>query len=152
MMRTKFPKGKVTKQTIGNIGLFYVCYKLSLFGWNVMPTSRNTKGVDIIIFSQDATKKISIQVKTLSKSDPVPLGTSLDSFVADYVVICVLHGTEEYICYVMTPDEVKKLAHKGEKKGRVSYWLQRKEYEKDEYKNNWRRIGHGVQLGKHVVT
>jgi hypothetical protein len=82
-MRTKFPKGYITTQTIGNIGLFYVCYKLSLFGWNVMPTSRNTKGIDIIIFSQNASQKISIQVKTLSQRNPVPLGTRLDNFVAD---------------------------------------------------------------------
>lgn len=143
-MRTKFPKGYITTQTIGNIGLFYVCYKLSLFGWNVMPTSRNTKGIDIIIFSQNASHKISIQVKTLSKSNPVPLGTSLDNFVADYVVICVRNHPNEPVCYVMTPREVKKLAHRGEKNGKVSYWLQRQTYENDEYEGNWRRIGHGI--------
>ena len=143
-MRTKFPKGYITTQTIGNIGLFYVCYKLSLFGWNVMPTSRNTKGIDIIIFSQNASQKISIQVKTLSKRNPVPLGTSLDNFVADYVVICVRNHPNEPICYVMTPREVKKLSHRGERNGKVSYWLQRQTYENDEYEGNWRRIGHGI--------
>jgi len=143
-MRTKFPKGEVPTQTIGNIGLFYVCYRLSLYGWNVLPTSRNAKGVDILIFSQNAQRKISIQVKTLSKKNPVPLGTNLNSFVADYIVICVRNYPNEPICYVMTPNEVKKLAHKVEKKGKVSYWLQRPSYENDKYKNNWIRIGHGV--------
>jgi hypothetical protein len=52
-MRTKFPSKLVPRQTIGNIGLYYACYRLSLFGWNVLPTSRNTKGIDIFIFSQD---------------------------------------------------------------------------------------------------
>ncbi len=28
-------------QVVGNVGLFYVCYKLSRLGWNVMPTARN---------------------------------------------------------------------------------------------------------------
>lgn len=144
MMRTKFPKGKVPTQTIGNIGLFYVCYRLSLYGWNVMPTARNAKGVDILIFSQNASRKISIQVKTLSKKNPVPLGTNLDNFVADYVVICVRNYPDEPICYILKPDEVKNLSHKGEKNGKVSYWLQRPAYEKDEFKDNWRRIGHGV--------
>lgn len=143
-MRTKFPKGMVPTQTIGNIGLFYVCYRLSLFGWNVMPTSRNAKGVDILIFSQNASRKISIQVKTLSERNPVPLGTNLDNLVADYVVVCVRNYPNEPICYVMTPLEVRELAHKGEKSGKISYWLQRPSYEKDEYKENWRRIGHGV--------
>ncbi|PKN51739.1 MAG: hypothetical protein CVU55_09830 [Deltaproteobacteria bacterium HGW-Deltaproteobacteria-13] len=144
-MRTKFPKKYITTQTIGNIGLFYVCYELSLFGWNVLPTSRNAKGVDIIIFSQNASRKLSIQVKTLSKRNPVPLGTNLDNFFADYVVICVRNSSNEPVCYVMTPGEVRDLAHKGEKDGKVSYWLQPRAYENDKYKENWKRIGHGVQ-------
>ena len=143
-MRTKFPKGCISTQTIGNIGLFYVCYELSLFGWNVMPTSRNAKGVDIMIFSQDASRKVSIQVKTLSKRNPVPLGKSLGNFVADYVVICVRNYPNEPVCYVMTSSEVKNLAHRGEKNGKVSYWLQSQAYENDEFKGSWGRIGHGV--------
>lgn len=79
----------VTSQTIGNIGLYYVCYKLSLFGWNVMPTARNAKGIDILLYSQNALRKVLIQVKTLSKKNPVPLGTKLDNLIGDYVIICV---------------------------------------------------------------
>jgi hypothetical protein len=143
-MRTRFPKGYIPTQTIGNIGMFYVCYKLSLFGWNVMPTSRNAKGVDIMIFSQNASRKFSIQVKTLSRRNPVPLGISLNNFLADYVVICIRNYPNEPICYVMIPSEVKELAHKGEKNGKVSYWLQPRAYENSKYKENWVRIGHGV--------
>lgn len=143
-MRTKFTKGKVPTQTIGNIGLYYVCYRLSLYGWNVMPTSRNAKGVDILIFSQDALRKISIQVKTLSKRNPVPLGTSLNNFIADYVVVCVRNYPDEPVCYVMTTNEVKESAYRGEKNGKISYWLQRPAYENDAYKEKWERMGHGV--------
>jgi hypothetical protein len=31
-------------QIIGNAGLYYWCYRLSLLGWNVMPTARNARG------------------------------------------------------------------------------------------------------------
>ena len=144
MMRTKFPRGKVSIQTIGNIGLYYVCYKLSLFGWNVMPTSRNAKGVDILIFSQNASRKVSIQVKTLSKRNPVPLGSNLDSLIADYVVVYVRNYPNGPLCYVLTPAEVKASSHRGEKNGKLSYWLQPKAYEKVTYKEKWERIGHGV--------
>ena len=65
-------------QLTGNAGLYYCCYHLSLLGWNVMPTARNARGVDIIAYSQDATRKLAIQVKALSKRHPVPLGTSLE--------------------------------------------------------------------------
>jgi hypothetical protein len=144
MMRTKFPKGMVSTQTIGNIGLYYVCYRLSLHGWNVIPTARNAKGVDVLIFSQDAKRKVSIQVKTLSKRNPVPLGAQLECFIAEYVVVCVRNYPNDPICYVLTPKEVKEFAHKGEKNGKVSYWLQPAAYEKEEYRDKWERIGHGV--------
>lgn len=144
MMRTKFPKGIVSNQTIGNIGLYYICYRLSLHGWNVMPTSRNTKGIDIVVFSQDATRMISIQVKTLSKRNPVPLGTRLDCFIADYVVICVRNRSNVPTCYVLTSKEVKKFAHRGERNEKISYWLQPPIYEKEVYREKWERIGHGV--------
>ncbi|ABM23214.1 hypothetical protein Sputw3181_0363 [Shewanella sp. W3-18-1] len=39
---------KLETQVTGNIGMYYACYKLSCMGWNVMPTARNARGIDII--------------------------------------------------------------------------------------------------------
>jgi hypothetical protein len=36
------------------MGLHYICYELSKRGWNALPTSRNARGIDIVIYSQDA--------------------------------------------------------------------------------------------------
>jgi len=38
--------GTITGQQSGQTGLFAVCYQLSRRGWNVLPTSRNARGVD----------------------------------------------------------------------------------------------------------
>jgi hypothetical protein len=62
----------LNQQTVGNIGLHYVCYRLSRFGWNVMPTTRNAK---------------------------------------------------------------------GEKNGKISFWLQPRDYEIEEFREKWARIG-----------
>ena len=70
-------------QLTGNVGLYYCCYRLSLMGWNVMPTARNARGVDIIAYSRDASRFVGVQVKALSKRNPVPLGTSLDKVMGD---------------------------------------------------------------------
>ncbi len=51
-------------QIIGNIGLFHVCCELSRRGLNVVPTSRNTKSVDVIVGTADFSKHATIQVKT----------------------------------------------------------------------------------------
>lgn len=144
-MRTKFPRGSVDSQTIGNIGLYYTCYRLSLYGWNIMPTARNAKGIDILAYSQNGKKRILIQVKTLSKKNPVPFGTTLDNLFADFVVVCVRAYPSEPNCFVLTPEEIKKLAHKGIKDGKTSYWLQPNDYYCAQFKEHWNRIGSGAR-------
>jgi hypothetical protein len=52
-------------------------------GWNAMPTSWNARGTDVIAYNHDCTKIISVQVKLLSKRNPVPLGRSLDRIMGD---------------------------------------------------------------------
>src|SRR5437763_723660 len=145
MEKAKNRTGTIASQVIGNVGLYYVCYRLSCQGWNVMPTARNAKGVDVLIYNHDASRKLSIQVKALSKRDPVPLGTKLEHFFADFVVICRHVLKEKPKCFILTPDEVRGLAHRGEKDGRVSFWLQPRAYEAEDYREAWARIGLGVQ-------
>lgn len=131
---------KRDQQVTGNIGLYWTCYHLSRMGWNAMPTSRNARGVDIIAYNRDCTRTIAIQVKTLSKRNPVPLGVSLDKVMGDFWVI-VNNAATDPQTYVLLPKEVKKLAHRGEKDGRVSYWLQPSAYCVDAFHEAWERIG-----------
>lgn len=130
-------------QIVGNLGLYYCCYKLSLLGWNVMPTARNARGVDIIAYSSDASRFKGIQVKSLSKRNPVPLGPSLDKCMGDFWVIVNKVAAESPSAFILEPAEVKALAHRGEKNGRVSFWLQPSSYEQPQFKDAWSRIGHG---------
>jgi len=53
-----------------------------------MPTARNTRGIDIVAYSQDAKRKLAVQVKTLSDRAPVPLGKHLDGLIGDLLVVC----------------------------------------------------------------
>jgi hypothetical protein len=129
-------------QLTGNIGLYYCCYHLSLLGWNVMPTARNARGVDIIAYSGDASRFIGVQVKALSKRSPVPLGKSLEKCMGDFWII-VNNVATSPSAFVMRPAEVKELAHRGEKDGRVSYWLQPTSYDRAPFKEAWERIGYG---------
>lgn len=133
---------KLDPQLTGNAGLYYCCYHLSLLGWNVMPTARNARGVDIIAYSQDATRKLAIQVKALSQRYPVPLGTSLEKIMGDYWII-VNRVASSPAAFVLLPSEVKELAHRGEKDDRVSFWLQPTSYDQVQFKEKWDRIGHG---------
>lgn len=83
---------------------------------------------------------VSIQAKALRKRNPVPLGTSLDKAMGDFWVI-VNNVLSDPQAYVLVSQEVKDLAHRGEKDGRVSYWLQPSTYCVEQFHDRWDRIG-----------
>ena len=45
---------------------------------------------------------------------------------------------------MLTPGEVRRLAHRAEKDGKVSFWLQPRDYGTDEFREKWERIGSGL--------
>lgn len=133
------------KQGVGNAGLFYVCYLLAMRGWNVLPTSRNARGIDVIAYDQTGTKFVSIQVKTLSKRAPVPLGERPTYHMAQMVLVCRLpagNGTPEL--YFLKPSEIDALRHQGaptkSKAGKSAFWLQAKDYEN--FSDRWGLLDH----------
>ena len=139
---------KLDPQVVGNVGLYYCCYRLSLLGWNVMPTARNARGVDIVAYNSEASNFVGIQVKALSKRNPVPLGSTLDKIMSDYwVVLNDLAKTP--VAFILLPSEVRQLAVRNEKDGKESFWLQPREYEQPAYREAWQRIGFGHSLEQH---
>jgi hypothetical protein len=105
-----------------------------------MPTSRNARGIDIVIYSQNGDRKYTVQIKSLREENPVPIGKSLDSLFADYLIICtnVMDSPE---LFVTTTNGIRHKIHKGQKEGRISYWLQTKDYR--EFKDNWEILPNG---------
>lgn len=127
-------------QRTGNIGLYYACYRLSQLGWNVMPTARNARGIDIIAYHGTGADFRGLQVKALGKLVPVPLGKSIDKIAGDFWII-VTQAASAPVCFIMLPSEVMAGAHRGVNKGGiVSYWLQPKAYNIPEYRERWDRL------------
>jgi hypothetical protein len=96
----------------------------------------------VVAYSRDGERFLGVQVKALSKRAPVPLGKSLDRVMGDFWVI-VNKVVTEPSAFIMVPSEVVALAHRGEKEGRVSYWLQPRAYDRPEFHEAWGRIGRG---------
>jgi len=133
-MSKNFPK-----QLTSNIGLFYVCLELSKLGWNVLLTSRNTKGVDLVIHSQEAKRTHTTQVKSLTGRE----AANASSLIADFIVICrkVLDCKPEI--FILTKQEAATIIQvRTNKSGKQSQWLQYRNYEifRD---NNWDKMGSG---------
>jgi hypothetical protein len=139
-MKSINSKSSHGNQIVGNIGLYYVCYQLSMRGWNVMPTARNARGVDVLIYNQNATKTRSIQVKALSSRSTVPLGKNRSNLIGNFLIVYRLDTKK---CYVLTP---KEAADKAFEDSNGSLWLKPKEYE--QFEEAWRRIGSGSENQK----
>jgi len=134
---------RLATQTVGNIGLFFVCYRLSQRGWNVMPTSRNAKGIDILAYSQDGSKTVTVQVKALSARNAAFLGPSLNGLISQFVVVCRKVRTSAPESFVLASPEVLERAHRGGRPDKVLYWLETKAYEGEEFLERWDKIGSG---------
>jgi len=131
---------KKSNQITGNVGLYSVCFELSKRGWNVLPTSRNAKGPDVIIYNEKATKTHTIQVKALSNPNPVGTGKPT-SLLTDFFIICRnVYDIPEF--FIASTNIIRpRIKEHTNKKGEKSYWLERKDYE--EFKDKWNKIGFG---------
>jgi hypothetical protein len=134
-------KKRLPPHLVRNAGVFYVCHRLSKMGWNALPTTRNTKGANLVIDSVDGERTWRLKVRSLSKRDPVPLGKD-PNIDADWVVVCNRLGTDGPGCYVLTPEEISKLANR-DKQGE-NHWLEPPQYDTEEFAERWDRIGNGL--------
>ena len=93
----------------GNIGLHYACYRLAMMGWNVMPTARNARGVDILVSGSKGKSK-SIQVKTLSGINPVNI-KDVDTIDVEYLIVVMNARVKEGAptCYVLTTKQARRI-------------------------------------------
>ena len=119
---------KNPNQVTGNAGLFYTSYQLAVRGWNVLPTSRNSKGPDIFIYSQDGKKMYKIQVKALSKLNHVNPGSLESWLMNDFVIICTNVYTNPDV-YIARPKQFTINKHG---------WISKDTYTR--FKDNWKII------------
>ncbi|MHA1185889.1 MAG: hypothetical protein ACTSSK_03300 [Candidatus Heimdallarchaeota archaeon] len=131
---------KYNKQITGNTGLYYVCYELSKREWNVLPTSRNARGADILAYSLDRKRTIAIEVKSLSGNDPISFNPT--TTISDFLIICRYVYDVPEIFIARIDDEFKLKVTIREKNGKKSYWIKTKDFEP--YKDNWDIIGKGT--------
>ncbi len=144
-MAEKTSRTKKDNQVTGNVGLYYVCYQLSRHGWNVMPTARNARGIDIVAYPSDAGTFVGIQVKTLSRPQDVGVSKAgLKHNGTIWFVVVLNDGKDEAPAVYCFRDDILEVGTKAERKsvvqeknksGVVSYWLRRDAYSR--YPVDW---------------
>lgn len=108
-------------------------------GWHVMLTIRNAKGSDLIVTDADETIFFGVQSKALSRRSAVSLGLALETLRSDWWVITVNANADSPVCYVLSLQDVRRIATR-DKGGEQRYWLEPRDYERDEFREAWHRL------------
>jgi len=120
-------KQSLNNQQVGNVGLYYSCLLLTQHGWLAFPTVRNAKGADIYaIHPESPEKAIPIQVKTISKETPVPMGNWKNRTEKYLFVVVGIENPKLY--FTQTRDILDKVIERNVKNGKTSYWLSKKHW------------------------
>jgi hypothetical protein len=134
------PARRLPNSLVGMAGVFYACYELSRRGWYCLPTIRNTAGIDIVAYSLDGGRRITIQVKSLSRRNAVPMRKT--SIPYDYLIIVRKVFSENPEVFIMTREEAESRVTKTTgRRGETQYWLELRDYEP--FKDRWDLIGTG---------
>lgn len=94
---------------VGVAGEYFVAAELSVRGYLASVTLRNSRGIDIIASNSDASRSVSIQVKTSKKGTPRWILTKkADSYFTDnhYYVFVVLHVVGLHPDFYVVPSKV----------------------------------------------
>ena len=118
------PSSKLPKGVTGVAGEYFVAAELSRRGHIASITLRNTRGIDILASSADATRQVAIQVKTSQGSKPQwVLNKKAESLHADnlfYVFVNLKSPQERPDFYIVPSKQVADFA-----KDNHQSWLER---------------------------
>ncbi|MGB5019402.1 hypothetical protein, partial [Sphingorhabdus sp.] len=94
---------------------------------------------DMLVTDAGAIARFSVQSRALSKRQAVPLGKSIENLRSEWWVVTINANSEQPICFVMSREEVE--ANASQDKNGGAYWLEPRDYDRDEYRNAWDRMG-----------
>jgi hypothetical protein len=134
------------KHSTGLAGEYFVAYKLASMGYHVALTRGNAPNIDVLVSSNDGSKLLAIQVKTMKsawaprKKEPSESHWNwpvkhTDGKSKGYLFAFV--DLEDQLVFLVPPAEVH-LAIKDIKNDRPFFWIY--ENQKRKYLENWDRV------------
>lgn len=99
---------KLESTLVGVSGEYFVAAELSLRGYLASVTLRNSRGIDIIVSNSDASRSVSVQVKTCKKGAPRwVLSKKAETYSATnhFYVFVLLHSEGQRPDYYIVPSK-----------------------------------------------
>lgn len=109
VVKGTFDLSKLEITQVGIAGEYYVAAELSVRGYVASITLRNSRGIDILASSADATRTVTIQVKTNKGGDPKWfVGKKAESFAAKnhFYAFVILRPSGQRPEFYIVPSEV----------------------------------------------
>jgi hypothetical protein len=103
------PASKIPPILAGVAGEYFVAAELSRRGWIASISLRNTRGIDILVTNQEASRSVTIQCKTSQKKDKIwILNENSENFFSDnhYYIFVSLGESSERPRYHIVPSKV----------------------------------------------
>ncbi len=103
------PASKIPPILAGVAGEYFVAAELSRRGWIASISLRNTRGIDILVTNQEASRSVTIQCKTSQKKDKIwILNENSEKFFSDnhYYIFVSLGESSERPRYHIVPSKV----------------------------------------------
>lgn len=123
---------KIDRQAVANAGLYYVAHRLSLLGWVVLPTTRNTEGVDLVAGTKDWSKTITVQVKSSSACHRILFKNTPKHLATHYIVAANMDlGSSKPRLFIFPSAEFAALVKPAKTAGR--FFVAPEDYAKPEY-------------------
>ena len=98
----------ISKGTKGAAGVNFVAAELSMLGKVALPTTRNVKGPDIVVFDPETLKAVFIQVKSTDKPNSGWMVPPLGADVTDWEAVfrrTVVPGENYFYVFVALPSD-----------------------------------------------
>ena len=127
------------RQVTGNVGLFFICYKLSRRGWNVLPTSRNARGIDVLAYGKHGEKFLTVQAKGYTRKAAIGPFKDKTDVIADFYIVA-WNVYRSPLIYILSKDEVISLLTPNND---GKYWVEYRDYGKPNFLEKWDKVGFG---------
>ena len=116
--------GDIKREFKGNLGMFLVCAELSKRNLIAMPTSRNTKGYDIVVLNPETNTAAAIQVKCTDRKDFPILSSHWrdyeEKIVADFVLVDI-SDSDKAKYFIVSDKDLKGILRSSIKKYASDY-------------------------------
>jgi hypothetical protein len=134
--------GNASRVVTSNSAFYFVCYRLSLMGWNVEPSGSSPMGRTLRI-SKRGVAPLTIKVKGVNGRLAAGFGTGTLLMPYDFVVVSDVSaavGDHSPRIYVLSTAEAATLVNVNEKDGQRSFWLEIRDYAQPAHENAWSKI------------